>query len=62
MDDRLKMRGFNLDFDFEFNSAHPTGWAESIGFNGVCVCVYACVCAFTSKMINNTAQGIHRPL
>ena len=41
---------------FDFRSAHPTGWAESISGNGVCMSV------ITSKMINMTARRLHRPL
>ena len=32
-----------------FHSAHPTGWAESISGNGVCV--YVCVYVFVFFMI-----------
>ena len=44
----------------DFHSAHPTGWAESISGNGVCVDV--CMYVITSKMINMTARRLHRPL
>ena len=43
-----------------FHSAHPTGWAESISGNGVCM--YVCMSVITSKMINMTARRLHRPL
>ena len=42
------------------DSAHPTGWAESISGNGVCQ--YVCMYVITSKMINKTARRLYRPL
>ena len=36
-----------------FHSAHPTGWAEFISGNGVCVCVHI----FTSKEIMTPARA-----
>ena len=52
----------NLTFfqDSFFHSAHPTGWAESISGNGVCV--YVCMSVITSKKINYAAQSLHRLL
>ena len=44
----------------DFHSAHPTGWAESISGNGVCV--YVRVYVITSKMMNKTARRLYRPL
>ena len=36
-------------FSRYFHSAHPTGWAESISGNGVCVSV--CMSVITSMML-----------
>ena len=43
-----------------FHSAHPTGWAESLSGNGVCVYVWMYV--ITSKKTIISARRLHRPL
>ena len=34
----------NKWYELNFHSAHPTGWAESISGNGVCMYVWMYVC------------------
>ena len=46
--------------NYYFSLNHPTGWAESISGNGVCLSV--CMYVITSKMINKTARRLSRPL